>query len=281
MLKRLFVGASVLVVGAWPGSERASAQVPATVSVRAELAVPRFRDRFANRPAVETKIATLFADYLTREIGFLRFVVNDTTRPYRLSLVLDHEPGNSTAFAEVGFWVRLDRPGENQVSAYWLPFRTADQSIAGVGTEADLLTEVKTKLAHQVADSLSSGVLRWVPIADTGVPSLDPLGIVLPFRLIDLCMRNESIIQFVAEIPRTAVTMEEPFRARIVGNATAAEPFFGGAFGQVIDLAQPDVLSPSITNKTARVKQIFVTTYKQDKTACENRAPRTVGGGAP
>jgi len=277
MLTRVVAVAGILVAGAG----RTMAQVPSTVSVRAELATPKFRDRFTNRPAVETKIATLFADYLTREIGFLRFAVNDTTRPYRLSFVLDHEPGNTTAFAEVGFWVRLDRPGENQVSAYWLPFRTADQSIAGVGSETDLLTEVKTKLAHQAADSLSSGVLRWVPIAETGVPSLDPLGVVLPFRLIDLCMKNESIIQFIAEIPRTAVTMEEPFKARIVGSAAATEPFFGGAFGQVIELAQPDVLSPSINAKTARVKQIFVTNYRHDVTACENRAPRAIGGGAP
>ncbi len=281
MLTRGFLGTSLLIAATSAASVRATAQVPATVSVRAELAAPKFRDRFTNRAAIETKIATVFADYLTREIGFLRFAVNDTTRPYRLSFVLDHEPGNTTSFAEVGFWVRLDRPGENQVAAYWLPLRTADQSIAGVGTETDLLTEVTTKLAHQAADSLSSGVLRWIPIADSAVPNLDPLGVVLPFRLIDLCMKNETQIQFVAEIPRTAVTLEEPFKARIVGSAAAAEPFFGGAFGQVIDLAQPDVLSPSITNKTARVKQIFVTFYKQDKTACENRAPRAIGGGTP
>lgn len=277
MLTRVVAVTSMLIAA----TTGALAQVPATVSVRAELTSAKFRDRFPNRAAVETKIATIFADYLTREIGFLRFAVHDTTRPYRLSFVLDHEPGNTTPFAEVGFWVKLDRPGENQVSAYWLPFRTADQSIAGAGTETDLLTEVKTKLAHQAADSLSSGVLRWVPIAETGVPNLDPLGIVLPFRLIDLCMKNESIIQFVAEIPRTAVTMEEPFKARIVGSAAPTEPFFGGAFGQVIELAQPDVLSPSINNKTVRVKQIFVTNYRHDTTACENRAPRAIGGGAP
>jgi hypothetical protein len=247
--------------------------------VRAELVEKKFRERFPNRSAIETKIATIFADYLTREIGFLRFAVNDTTRPFRVSFVLDRLPGN-TDFPEVGFWVRLDRPGEDHVSAYWLPFRKPEQSIDGVGSEADFLTEIKTKLAHQTADSLSS-VLRWVPIAETGVPSLDPLGVVLPFRLIDLCMKNESMIQFVAEIPRTTITTEEPFKARIVGSAGPADPFFGGAFGEVVELAQPDVLSPSITNKTARVKRIFVTSYRHDPTACQNRVPRSVGGGAP
>ena len=280
MLKRVWAVAGALIAGAWPGGARATAQAPVTVSVRAELAVPRFRDRFTDRKAVETRVATMFADYLTREIGFLSFAVNDTTLPYRLSLVLDHEPNNATSFAEVGFWVRLDRPGEEQLAAYWLPFRTSDQSLAAVGTETDFLTEVKSKLGHQSADSLSRGVLRWVPIAETGVPNLNPLGLVLPFHLIDLCMKNESIIQFVAEIQGT-ITIEEQFKARIVGNGPPDDPFFGGGFGKIIDLTPPDDLSPSITNKTVRVKRIFVTSYVHDKTACDNRTPRVVGGVTP
>jgi hypothetical protein len=278
MLRRGWAVRAALVAGVIAG--RVPAQAPATVAVRAELAVPRFHDRFTNRHAVEAKVATLFADYLTREIGFLRFSATDSTLPYRLTFVLDHEPGNTTSFAEVGFWVKLDRPGENQLAAYWLPVRTADQSLAAVGTETDFLTEVKTKLEHQAADSLSRGVLRWVPIAESGLPNLNPLGLVLPFQLLDLCMKNESVIEFVAEIQGT-ITMQEQFKAQIVGSAAPNEPFFGGGFGRVIDLKPPDDLTPSITNKTVRVKQIFVTDYKLDKTACENRAPRPVGGGAP
>jgi hypothetical protein len=278
MLKRRWAFRVFLVAMGCAGA--AVAQTPATVAVRAELVVPRFRDRFTNRQAIEGKIAGVFADYLTHEIGFLRFAPNDATLPYRLTFVLDHEPGNNTSFAEVGFWVRLDRPGENPVMAYWLPLRTADQSLAAVGTETDFLTEVKSKLGHQVADSLSHGVLRWVPIADTGLPNLSPLGLVLPFPLLDLCMKNESVIEFVAEI-QGAITMQEQFRAQIVGSAATSEPFFGGGFGRIIDLKPPDDLTPSITNKTVKVKQIFVTDYKLDKTACENRAPRSVGGGTP
>jgi hypothetical protein len=280
MLKRLCGVAAILAAGVWPGARLAPAQTPATVSVRAQLAVPRFRDRFTDRQAVETRMATLFADYLKREVGFLRFAVNDSTLPYRLSFVLDHEPGNASSFAEVGFWVRLDRPGEDQLAAYWLPLRTSDQSLAAVGTETDFLTEVKSKLGHQGADSLSRGLLRWVPIAETGVPSLNPLGLVLPFQLLDLCMKKESIIQFVAEIQGT-ITMEEQFKAQIVGSAAPNEPFFGGGFGRVIDLTPPDDLSPSITSNKVRVKKIFVTDYKLDRTACDNRAPRAVGGGVP
>jgi hypothetical protein len=280
MLNRLSVITLGLVAGACFGSSSARAQAPATVAVRAQLVVPRFRDRFTDRQAVEARIASLFADYLTREVGFLRFAANDTTLPYRLSFVLDHEPGNASSFAEVGFWVRLDRPGEDQLAAYWLPFRTSDQSLAAVGTETDFLTEVRSKLGHQGADSLSRGVLRFVPIAENGFPSLNPLGLVLPFPLLDLCMKKESVIQFVAEIQGT-ITMEEQFKAQIVGSAAPNEPFFGGGFGRIIDLQPPDDLSPSIPSNKVRVKKIFVTDYKLDRTACDNRAPRAVGGGAP
>jgi hypothetical protein len=126
-----------------------------------------------------------------------------------------------------------------------------------------------------------------VPISETGLPRLNPLGLVLPFRLLDLCMKNQSVVQFVAEI-RGTVTVEEQFKARIVGNFTPTgpqtpetEPFLGGGFGRVIELDPPDELSPSITQRAVTVKKIFVTSYVHDPTACNNRAPQAVGTGTP
>src|SRR5215204_4875599 len=136
MLIRLGMVA-ILLIGAFCLPRTSNAQTPMTVAVRAEFVVPRFRDRFSNRQAVEARVASLFADYLTRKVGFLRFAVTDSALPYRLSFLLDREPRTTSSFSEVGFWVRLDRPGETQLQMYWLPFRTADQSIAGAGTEAD------------------------------------------------------------------------------------------------------------------------------------------------
>jgi hypothetical protein len=286
MLNRAWACAGRLILGAWLLSQPATAQNPATVAIRAELVAPRYRERFVDRRAVETKVANLFADYLTRNVGFLRFAVNDSTLPYRLSFLLDRlDRGATSNFAEFGFWVRLDRPGDVPVESYWLQLRTVDQSAIGVGTEVGFLTEIKSKLAHQDADSLRNGILRWVPITETGLPNLNPLGLVLPFRLLDLCMKNQSVVQFLAEI-RGTVTMEVPFKAQIVGNFVPQgpqppdiEPFFGGGFGKVIDLTLPDELTPSIAQKAVTVKKIFVTSYVHDPTACDNRAPRAVGGG--
>ena len=133
------------------GSSSAAAQKRATVTVSVELAVPRYRDRFADRSAVQAKAAALFADYLTRNVGFLRFAADDSTRPYRLAFVLDRfERGSTSGFAEVGFWVRLQRPDESPMESYWLQFRSADQSLVRVGGEDEFLNEIKAKLAHRM-----------------------------------------------------------------------------------------------------------------------------------
>jgi hypothetical protein len=266
----------------------AEAQDPATVDVRVELVMPRYRDKFANRPAIETKVAKLFAEYLTTNVGFLRFAVNDTTLPYRLSFLLDRLDRSSTSsFAEVGFWVRLDRPGEQKVESYWLPFRTSDQSLTGVGTETEFVTAIGAKLAHANADSLRIGILRWVPITEIGLPTLHPVGIALPFPLLDLCMKRESTIQFVAEL-RGNVTIEQPFKAHIVGSfqpqtspSLEAERFLNGGFAKVMEAVALGELTPSIAQKAVTVKKIFVTSYVHDPTACANRSPRGIEGGAP
>src|SRR5262245_13960469 len=262
LLRQAWKCAGLLIVSAWPISPPAFAQGPATVGVRVELVVPRYRDRFPDRRAVESKAAKLFAEYLTRNVGFLRFAVNDTTLPYRLSFLLDRlDRSNTSSFAEVGFWVRLDRRGEAPVESYWLQLRTAE-SLAGVGTEEGFYGEIKSKLSHQDADSLRNGILRWVPITETGYPNLNPLGLALPFRLMDLCMKNQSVVQWVAEI-RGNVTMELPFKAQIVGPFTPqgpqppeAAPFLGGGFARVIDLTQPDELTPSIAQKAVDRKSV-------------------------
>ena len=267
------------------GWSSAPAQKRAGVTVRVELAVPRYRDRFPDRKAVEAKAASLFTDYLTRNVGFLRFAADDSTRPYRLAFVLDRfDRGSTSGFAEVGFWVRLERPDESPMESYWLQFRSADQSLVRVGGEEEFLNEIKAKLAHRDADSLRTGVLRWIPISETGLPNLEPLGFVLPFRLLDLCMKRQSTVQLIAEFGGTVVR-EVPFAALVVGNFTPgqptrdAAPYVGSGFAQISPLPQPDELTPSIARHAVKVKKIYVTSYVHDPTACANRAPLAVGGG--
>jgi hypothetical protein len=286
LIRRLkYTAVLLLNLGFLP--QTAVAQEPATVSVRVEFVLDRYRDRFPDRQAVEAKAAELFAGYLTREVGFLRFAVNDSAPAYRLSFLLDRMDRNTTSFVEVGFWVRLERPNDPPVEKYWLPLRTADQWLAGVGSEAGFLAEIGTKLAHQDAKVAREEILRWVPIADVGLPHLSPLGLVLPFRLLDLCMKNQSVVEFVAEI-RGPITQEEQFKAQVVGNfmptgqpTPEIEPFLGGGFARIIELGSPDDLTPSITQKTVTVKRIFVISYLHDPTACSNRTPRAVGAGTP
>jgi hypothetical protein len=289
MLTRLCKCVCLAVVASAWSSLGAAAQNRPIVTVSVELVAPRYRDRFANRKAVEGKTAAVFAEYLTKNVGFLRFAADDSIRPYRLAFLLDRpDRGNTSSFAEFGFWVHLERPDDAPVELYWLQLRSADQSVAGVGNEIDFLTEVRSKLAHRDADSLRSGVLRWIPISETALPNLRPLGVVLPFRLLELCMKPRSVVEFLAEFSGAAVTREVPFVARVTGKFTPTgavtpeiAPFKDGGFAELTTVPQPDELTPSITGRTVKVKKIFVTSYVHDPTACDNRAPMAVGGGAP
>lgn len=269
-------------------SQSALAQTPATVSVRVELVAPRYRDRFTDRQAIEAKAAGLFVNYLTKHVGFLRFAVNDSAPAYRLSFLLDRQDRRSnSSFAEVGFYARLEHQGDEPKEKYWLQFRTADQSLAGVGDEAGFLAEIKSKLNDQDPDLVRNEILRWVPFSETGLPNLNPLGVVLPFRLPELCMKKQSVVLFVAEI-RGPQTMEKEFKAKIVADfkppdppTPELEPFRGGGLGEVIDLTPPDNLTPSITHNAVTVKKIFVTSYEHDAATCNNRVPDSVGTGTP
>ena len=287
MLTQLCKCTCLVTLATAVGWSSVAAQKRAAVTVSVELAVPRYRDRFTDRKAIQAKAAALFADYLTRNVGFLRFAADDSTRPYRLAFVLDRfDRGSNSGFAEVGFLVRLERPDENPMESYWLQFRGADQALSGVGSEDGFLNEIKAKLAHRDADSLRTGVLRWIPISETGLPNLDPLGFVLPFRLLDLCMKRQSTVELLAEFGGSVVR-EVPFAARVVGSFNPGQttrdvaPYVGGGFAQVVQRPQPDDLTPSIARHAVIVKKIYVTSYVHDPTACANRAPLAVGGGTP
>ena len=288
MLTRLWKCTWLVTLATVVGWSSVGAQKRTSVTVSVDLVVPRYRDRFTDRKAVQAKAARLFADYLTSNVGFLRFAADDSTRPYRLAFVLDRfDRASASGFGELGFWVRLERPDESPKESYWLQFRGADQALDGVGGEEGFLGELKTKLAHRDADSLRTGVLRWIPISETGLPIGDPVGVVLPFRLLDLCMKRQSTVELLAEFGGSVVR-EVPFAARVVGNFNPqgqptrdVAPYVGGGFAQVSPLPQPDDLTPSIARHAVKVKKIYVTSYVHDPTACGNRAPLAVGGGTP
>ena len=278
MLKRMLGYALVVGFAAASPYRPAFAQERPGVTVRVELVAPLYHDRMRNRAAVEKQAAMLFARYLTRNVGFLRFAADDSIRPYRLTFRLDRLDRTSTKEAvEYGFWAHLDRDQETAVEVYWLPFRTPDQAFSGVGSENEFLVKIDSKLAHREADSVPVSVLRWVPVSETGLlTSQDPnVLVVLPFPLLDLCMKKQSMVEIVAEVG-TPSPLEQEFKAKVEGNFTPSTPrdesFRGNGLARVLDA------TTSFPVATAKVRRIFVTGYIHDATACDNRTPLAIGG---
>lgn len=278
MLRQLFRGLLGAVGFCCLVPSGSTAQSPTTVAVSVELAVDRFKQRLPN---IGPSLANMFAAFLGQRVGFLRFAVADTTPAHRLTFVLDRrERGSSAAFAEVGFWIRLERPGDPQIERYWLPVRPADQSTAGVGSEEEFLSEVEAKLVHADAGPLRDEVLRNVPITQLALPQANPPGWALTFRHLDLCIRNNSLLQIVNQLPAGAMWLEKRFEAEVVsefqvqGQPTPdVLPFLGGVFSQPTTPQSTIELTTSIGQGPVRVKEVFVVSYRHDPNACRHRLP--------
>jgi hypothetical protein len=259
-----------------------SAQSPSTVSVRVELVFPRYRNHYSDRTAVEATLAKRFTEHLSRKFGFLRFATDETSSPYHLTLKLDRADRNApaTGLSELGFWARLDGPDVG-AEKYWLPFRGG--TLVATPTPEAFETELATKLAISDSAPRIEEVLKQVPMSETALPSPSPLGWALPFRQLELCMRNQSVLKFFTEVQ----AMEHVVDANLVGAfpsrsglPTEHQQFVGNAFARNLDL--PVELKQSITDGTLRVKRVMVTTYIHDATACDNRLPGSGGtGGTP
>jgi len=285
-------GLSITIVpvlaGVFVGPLNVAAQSPTMVAVHAKLVANNFRLRLAPRvPDVEAAVGKRFANYLRERVGFLSFAVGDTVSPYRLVFELDRRERGSTAdFEEFGFWVRLERPSDAPLELYWLPFRSADQSTAPIGTEEQFLAAVRAKLTHADPGPLRDSLLGRVPITQQALPHLSPPGWALTFRHLDLCIRNSSQLEFVNEIPANAMLIEKRFRAEVVAQfqvppppPAAAQPFLGGVFSQPTDPAVATELTRAMSQGPVRVKQVFVVSYRHDPNACRDRTDGPGAGG--
>jgi hypothetical protein len=260
----------------------ASGQSPFTVSVRVEVVFQRYRDDFDDPQAVEAAAAKLFTEYLNREVGFLRFVAGDTISAYSIVLQLDRKDRDvpATAFSELGFHARLDGPG-GSAQKYWLFFR--DGTLAATPNPEDFQADLARQLAHADSKTLREEILQQVPMTETALPSRSPLGWALPFRQLDLCMRNQSVLKFVNEVE----AMEHVVDANVVGTFPSQgglspdlQPFVGGMFATNLQL--PAALKQAIDEGSLRVKRVLVTTYLHDANACAHRLPGSEGaGGTP
>ncbi len=281
MLKRLCAGTSRILLVLSFALPVASAQSPSTVSVRAEFVFPRYHDDFEDPQAVEAAAAKLFADYLNREVGFLRFVAGDTTSPYHLVFEFDRSErqGTVSPFAQLGFWVRLDLPG-GQVLKYWLKFR--EGTLSATPSPEVFQDELITRLAHADPKMLREEIFRDVPMTEVALPSRSPLGWALPFRQLDVCMKNQSVLTIVNDLQ----SQEQQVTANVTGAfhtqgtpSAEQQPFDGGMFATNLNL--PIILANSINDGTLRVKRVLVTTYIHDASACSHRIGSDGAGGAP
>ena len=279
----------LLLAGVSVGPPNLAAQSPTVVGVHAKIVANKFRLRLTPRvQEVEAIIGKRFVNYLRQRVGFLSFAAGDTVSPYRLVFELDRRERGSTAdFEEFGFWARLEGTPDAPLEVYWLPFRSADQSTAPVGTETQFLDAVAFKLDHADPGPLRDSLLARVPITEQALPNLSPPGWALTFRHIDLCIRNSSQLEFVNEIPANAMLLEKRFRAEVVGRfqvppppPAAAEPFLGGVFSQLTDPGGATELTRAMSQGPVRVRQVFVVSYRSDPNACRDRGDAQDGGGA-
>ncbi len=287
MDRRRWLTAGLIVAGHAATPATAAAQQLATVAVKVELVARRFKDRFGpERPRVEAAAARLFTEFLREQVGYLRFVPGDSAARQRLTFLLDRrERDTQVPFVDVGFWARLDLPDGSRQEKYWVTLRPADQATAGVGTEAELLAEIKTKLVHTDPAPLRDELLRHVSITERALPHASPLGFALPFRSPDLCMKTQSVLSITNEL-QDQMGMEAVAEVLVVGAfqppgqpGPQQQPFVGGVFGTLKSSPLQQELSSSIRAGRARVKQVFVTGYRHDPVACRHRL--TSAGGVP
>jgi hypothetical protein len=261
----------------------AAAQSPSTVAVKVELVFPRYRDHYPDRGSVESMLAKRFAEHLSRQFGFLRFAEGDTSSTYRLTLQFDRANRNApvSTLSELGFWARLDGPNPGPQPVYWMGFRGG--TLTPTPTPEAFLAELTTRLATSDSASRIVEVLKQVPLSETALSNASPAGWALPFRHLDVCMRNGSMLTVVSDVQ----AIEHVSDARVGGvftrelaRTTEQQPFVGKMFA--VSDALPRSLAESMADGTLKVKRVLVTTYVHDATACENRLPGAEGtGGTP
>jgi hypothetical protein len=261
-------------------SSLAMCQSRTPVSVEVRLEAKRFRTHFDSQLSdVEQRAAKQFTRLLAREIGFLRFAVHDTASRYRLLFLLDlQQRGSTSRFTEFGFWVRLERPDDVRLERYWLPFRSAQQASAGVGSAEAFLGELAVKLAHADLGALSDSLLKKIPITEQALIVNQPLGWAIALPRLDLCMKTMSQLELLSDFRIGDMSLAKAARARVVGDFQTSVPppldiqqFLGGAFSEPAAQPVADELTRLLRDGQVTVKEVYVTSYIHDPNACRDR----------
>lgn len=266
---------------------------PAPVSAQTEVDVlfrledSRFRSRFgAGAPAVESTIADSIAAALAERVGFLRLTPGGGSE-YRLVFTLDRQDRQSTSqFPERGIWARLEVPGGPLEEFYWKTLRPAEQALAPVGSDVDVAAEVARLFRGEIRQ-LQHDLLNQIPISQDGLAWSSPLGWVLPFSRRDLCMKNQSRLVFVNDVPAGQLRVERRDTATVTSEFALTPPvdpdyqrYLHRLFSEPLDgQNMDDHLRQALLQGTAKVTAVYVIEYEPELGCRAEPTPPVVGGG--
>jgi hypothetical protein len=232
-------------------------------------------------------VATLIAEQLSTRVGFVRFVVGQNAA-HRLTFSLDRRERTSTGpFEERGLWAKLTMPDSSRSEVYWLPVRPADRAHLPVGSAPELLNELRLLLSHADLELLKVELLAQVPISTRALAWASPLGWALPFSHRELCMKNQTRLKIVNELPSGGIRLELPYLASVSGNFQSSptspelQAFQQRIFTIPAQTERLDELRRALSGGGVKVLGVYVTHYQHDESACRNEPirPPTGGGG--
>lgn len=265
----------------------AAAQQPTEVDVVVHLQDQRFRDRFgAAAPAVEAMMADSIAAALSEQVGFVRLVPGGGS-PYVLVFALDRQDRQSTTrFPERGIWAALTVPGGGLPEFYWKTLRPAEAALAPVGRDVDLAAETARLFRGEIG-AIQDSLLARIPISSDGLAWNSPLGWVLPFSRRDLCMKNQSRLAFVNDVPAGALRVERWDTAAVTSEFAIDPPvepahqrFLHRLFSEPVDgQHMDDRLRQALLQGSAKVTAVYVIEYRPEFGCRSEPTPPAVPGG--
>lgn len=257
------------------------------VDVVFHLQDARYRSRFgANAPTVEAMIADSIARALSDRVGYLRLVPGSGSE-YALVLTLDRQDRQSTSrFPERGIWAGLKIPGGTVQEFYWKTLRPAEEALAAVGSDVDVAADVARLFRGEIRQ-LQDSLLNRVPISDDGLAWNSPIGWVLPFSRRDLCMKNQSRLVFVNDVPAGQLRVERWDTATVTSEFALTPPvdpdhqrFLHRLFSEPLDgQNMDDHLRQALQQGTAKVTAVYVIEYQPELGCHAEPTPPVVGGG--
>lgn len=239
-----------------------------SVVVTFELNEPRLQNAFkpAQRKQVESLAADALAKRLGERIGFMAF---SSQPPGAYSLIVRLEAtaeSTSTLFKETILRAELNMPGAASRSLRWR-FRPADRYGDPSGGVEGLVREIDLRTKDIDFSALIRDVLGQVPIAREAQIWKDPVGWVIPYRKVDLCMDFHSVLRIENMLPSGAGPVLKEFKARASADFAPRGPSANAFRGQIFTEPMPaqDGIAElrSARSEDVTIRGVYVVEYMQ------------------